>query len=285
MNLGQNIAQLRNNAGMTQEALAEMCEVSRQAVTKWESGASEPTIDKLILLANIFDVSIDEIVKAKNVTSAKIQNQFSKEELRLVELSIHMINECGFLNSRYGGRAKYELLRWLYKLVKNKFVDVNGNIIEKYLVCNTSKEDREIDTVTLGGCIFEECNLMNDYIQGKCEIDEAFERIDIEIEKRIGAANEFYNIKKESEIVKKHNMLFAKSGIEDFSNYSESYCERLGANVSNLLSEISDKTMTERLLIFFAKEIETAIKNRDETATMEIWKDLLLLEDYFWYKA
>ena len=38
MKLGQNIAIYRKEAGLTQEQLAEKCEVSRQAVTKWESG-------------------------------------------------------------------------------------------------------------------------------------------------------------------------------------------------------------------------------------------------------
>lgn len=41
MSLGQNIAKLRKNMGMTQEQLAEKCDVSRQAVTKWESEVSQ----------------------------------------------------------------------------------------------------------------------------------------------------------------------------------------------------------------------------------------------------
>ena len=60
MSLGENIVALRKKRGLTQEKLAEVFEVSRQSVTKWESGASEPSIDKLIKLSKYFGVSIDE---------------------------------------------------------------------------------------------------------------------------------------------------------------------------------------------------------------------------------
>lgn len=65
MKLGQNIAMYRKESGLTQEQLAEKCEVSRQAVTKWESGISEPSIAKLIRLSEIFSVSIDTLLNGK----------------------------------------------------------------------------------------------------------------------------------------------------------------------------------------------------------------------------
>lgn len=60
MSLGENIVALRKKRGLTQEKLAEVFEVSRQSVTKWKSGESEPSIDKLIKLSKYFGVSIDE---------------------------------------------------------------------------------------------------------------------------------------------------------------------------------------------------------------------------------
>ena len=60
MSLGENIVALRKKRGLTQEKLAEVFEGSRQSVTKWESGESEPSIDKLIKLSKYFGVSIDE---------------------------------------------------------------------------------------------------------------------------------------------------------------------------------------------------------------------------------
>ena len=53
---------LRKKNFLSQEELAEKCQVSRQAIAKWESGESVPTIEKLIYLANLYDVSLDELV-------------------------------------------------------------------------------------------------------------------------------------------------------------------------------------------------------------------------------
>ena len=61
MGLGQNIAALRKFKGMTQEKLAEKCNVSRQAVAKWETGESELSIEKLVALSRVFNISIDMV--------------------------------------------------------------------------------------------------------------------------------------------------------------------------------------------------------------------------------
>lgn len=65
MSLGTNIADLRQRAGMSQDALAERLEVSRQSVSKWETDASVPELEKLVKLAEIFGVSLDELILAK----------------------------------------------------------------------------------------------------------------------------------------------------------------------------------------------------------------------------
>ena len=71
MGLGQNIAALRKFKGMTQEKLAEKCNVSRQAVAKWETGESEPSIEKLVALSRVFNISIDILIKAENPLKVK----------------------------------------------------------------------------------------------------------------------------------------------------------------------------------------------------------------------
>ena len=57
-----NLIQLRKINQMTQEDLAEIVGVSRQAVAKWESGESMPDLEKSRLLAEAFDVSLDDLV-------------------------------------------------------------------------------------------------------------------------------------------------------------------------------------------------------------------------------
>lgn len=61
--LGPRIAQLRLDHGLSQEALANKLGVSRQAVSRWECGETLPDTENLIALADLFEVSLDELVK------------------------------------------------------------------------------------------------------------------------------------------------------------------------------------------------------------------------------
>ncbi|RVU97485.1 XRE family transcriptional regulator [Coriobacteriales bacterium OH1046] len=63
--LGRRIARLRLEHGMTQERLANLANVSAQAVSKWENDQSYPDITLLPLLAQTFDVTVDELLGAK----------------------------------------------------------------------------------------------------------------------------------------------------------------------------------------------------------------------------
>lgn len=60
--IGTRIKQLRTKSGMTQKALADMLFVSAQAVSRWENNEVEPSIQTLVEMAKIFEVSVDEIV-------------------------------------------------------------------------------------------------------------------------------------------------------------------------------------------------------------------------------
>lgn len=63
MILAEKVASLRKKKGWSQEELAEKLGISRQSVSKWESGASIPDIDKIILLSRLFQVSTDYLLK------------------------------------------------------------------------------------------------------------------------------------------------------------------------------------------------------------------------------
>lgn len=65
MSLGNNIYNLRSKADLSQEELAAKLGVSRQSVSKWETDASVPDVDKLIQLSKIFGVTLDELVKGE----------------------------------------------------------------------------------------------------------------------------------------------------------------------------------------------------------------------------
>lgn len=63
MRLSEKIIALRKINGMTQEELAAICNVSRQSISKWESDIALPETDKLLILGEIFHVSMDVLLK------------------------------------------------------------------------------------------------------------------------------------------------------------------------------------------------------------------------------
>ena len=63
MTLAEKILELRTAQNLSQGDLAERLEVSRQSVSKWETGQSVPDLDKIIRLADLFGVSVDELVR------------------------------------------------------------------------------------------------------------------------------------------------------------------------------------------------------------------------------
>ena len=71
MTLGEKIYKLRNDKGFSQSDLAEKLSVSRQSVSKWENNSAVPELEKLIKLAEIFNITLDELVKDKENLNKK----------------------------------------------------------------------------------------------------------------------------------------------------------------------------------------------------------------------
>ncbi len=62
MELKDKLAELRNKKGLSQIAAAKALNVSRQAISRWETGASAPSTENLIELSRLYGVSVDELV-------------------------------------------------------------------------------------------------------------------------------------------------------------------------------------------------------------------------------
>lgn len=81
MSLGFNISSKRKSLKLSQEYVAEQLEVSRQAVSKWETNKSEPSTDNLIKLANLFGSDIKELVSPKQYIEEKnVGNRIDKSK-------------------------------------------------------------------------------------------------------------------------------------------------------------------------------------------------------------
>ncbi|WP_027622947.1 helix-turn-helix domain-containing protein [Clostridium lundense] len=75
MEISERLQQLRKLANYSQEQLADTLGVSRQAISKWESGQSNPDINNVIKLSGIYNVSTDYILIGKEPNSESIENK------------------------------------------------------------------------------------------------------------------------------------------------------------------------------------------------------------------
>lgn len=285
MGLGQNIAALRKIKGMTQEKLAEQCNVSRQAVAKWETGESEPSIEKLVALSRVFNISIDTLVKAEKENPLKVKDGINRFDYGMIEQCIGMLNKAKYLDYKSGEYTKNRLLIWLYKSIRDKYIDESGQVKDKYLVCNTKKSDREINLVFIKELFTDENNPCTDYIQGKCEMHVVMDAIDAELQKRIENSFGENDKKRETEIVKLSFRYLRLMSIENFEDYSEKYFCDILEKLHNEVAKLGKETFIERFMLFFANEIEMAINNRDDQQMEELFDEWLMWEDYIWYKA
>ena len=73
MKLNEKIYWCRKHAGLSQEALAEVIGVSRQSISKWETGEASPEIGKLPLLAKAFDVTTDWLLSEDGIPEEEPQ--------------------------------------------------------------------------------------------------------------------------------------------------------------------------------------------------------------------
>ena len=96
MALSEKLYELRKKDGLSQEQLAEQLGVSRQAISKWESGKAVPESDTLISISKYFDVTLDYLMKENEsisevVTDIKETQTNSGREKRIIGIIICMI--------------------------------------------------------------------------------------------------------------------------------------------------------------------------------------------------
>lgn len=77
MKLNEKLAELRRAKGLTQQEVAEALDVSRQAISRWEVGATEPSLDNLAFLSRLYGVPLDEFVQKGTGEPAKIPEEIS----------------------------------------------------------------------------------------------------------------------------------------------------------------------------------------------------------------
>ena len=88
MTLGSRIQSLRKEHNMSQGDLADALDISRQSVSKWETDTATPDLDKLLKLSEIFDISLDELVKGESPSPSEPQTTITAPEVQPVPVTI-----------------------------------------------------------------------------------------------------------------------------------------------------------------------------------------------------
>ena len=81
MEFNNKLYELRKQKGFSQEELANRLNVSRQTISKWEVGESTPDMEKLVAISDLFEMSLDELVKGEEPKLAEPSEQIVKSEL------------------------------------------------------------------------------------------------------------------------------------------------------------------------------------------------------------
>ena len=79
MRIGEQLQRQRKLRNMSQNELADKLKISRQSISKWENGASLPSFSNVLAISELFDVSLDELIKG----DVELMNKFEDDKIRL----------------------------------------------------------------------------------------------------------------------------------------------------------------------------------------------------------
>ncbi|MDE7267605.1 MAG: helix-turn-helix domain-containing protein [Lachnospiraceae bacterium] len=97
MKFSEKLLTLRKAKDFTQEQLAEKLDVSRQSVSKWESGQATPDLEKIVELSAIFDVTTDYLLKSSEIDDLSVKTEMLEKQQQMMlvrEQKQHWIFEC-----------------------------------------------------------------------------------------------------------------------------------------------------------------------------------------------
>lgn len=97
MEFSEKLLTLRKAKTLTQEELAEKLNVSRQSVSKWESGQAVPELDKIVAISTVFDVTTDYLLKSSEIDDLSVKTEMlekQQEQMLSREKRQQKIREC-----------------------------------------------------------------------------------------------------------------------------------------------------------------------------------------------
>ena len=94
MSFADNLKQLRKEKRLSQEELAEILDVSRQAVSKWEQGIGYPEVEKLLLLSSKLNISLDRLMAAESAQKSNTEKKNVTGTITITSPFEHVIAKC-----------------------------------------------------------------------------------------------------------------------------------------------------------------------------------------------
>lgn len=89
MNFSEKLKEIRKNEGLSQEQLAEKIGVSRQAITKWETGKGLPDVENMMIIAEIFKTTLDELLRDSAIKQESEKPVFISETIYDIDCEKH----------------------------------------------------------------------------------------------------------------------------------------------------------------------------------------------------
>ncbi|ATP41392.1 transcriptional regulator [Solibacillus sp. R5-41] len=115
MYFSSKIKEERQKHNLSQQQLGEKLNISRQSISKWERGESYPSIELLIKISDLFEITLDELVKQDNSLKEKIIKDSQQLAYPRWKLFFDILLTIGF----------FIILAKIFVVIGNKFFDLN----------------------------------------------------------------------------------------------------------------------------------------------------------------
>lgn len=125
MTLGEKIKQYRILNGLSQERLAELLNISRQAIAKWENNLTKPTPDNLYALADIFNISVKELLDGVKNNNPILESNLTLIAIVFQAASINIAIQPNFFEINSTGYYIVNILKIIFILISSTWMALN----------------------------------------------------------------------------------------------------------------------------------------------------------------
>lgn len=112
MTIGEQLKIRRKELNLTQEEVAKQLFISRQAISNWETGKSYPDIEKIVMLSDIYEISLDKLLKGDKKIMIELKNKtvYKFVIMTLAILSLISMGICFLINFLLTGHLSWSLI-------------------------------------------------------------------------------------------------------------------------------------------------------------------------------